>query len=65
VAPRPCWFLNATNAQGETLAESEAQDLYRNAAEQFKRLGAGEQIRFIVRPEHEREKVFQEWLGTV
>jgi dienelactone hydrolase len=65
VAPRPCWFLNATNAQGETLAESKAQHLYRNAAEQFKRLGAGEQIRFIVRPEHEREKVFQEWLGTV
>jgi cephalosporin-C deacetylase-like acetyl esterase len=64
VAPRPCWILNATNAQGEALAESEVQHLYRNAAGQFKNLGAGEQIRFVVRPEHEKEKVFQEWLGT-
>ncbi len=64
LAPRPCWLLNATSAQGESLAESEVSSLYRNAAEAFKRLGAGEQIRFVVRPEQESEKVFQEWLGT-
>lgn len=64
LAPRPCWLLNAANAQGETLAESEVSPLYGAAAEAFKRLGAGEQIRFVVRPEQEREKVFQEWLGT-
>jgi len=65
LAPRPCWIFNATNAQGEALAESEIQSLYRNAAGQFKPLAAGEKIRFVVRPEQGREKVFHEWLGTV
>jgi len=65
LAPRPCWLLNATNAQGEALAESEVATLYGPAAEAFKHLGAGEKIRFVVRPEQESEKVFQEWLGTV
>ena len=64
LAPRPCWLLNATNAQGEALAESEVSSLYRNAVEAFKYLGAGEQIRFMARPEHEREKIFPEWLKT-
>ncbi len=65
LAPRPCWILNATNAQGETLAMSEISSVYGPAAEAFKDLGAGEKIRFVVRPEHESEKVFREWLGTV
>jgi len=64
LAPRPCWLLNAANAQGETLAESEVSSLYEHAAEAFKHLSAGEKIRFVVCPEHEREKVFHEWLGT-
>ncbi len=65
LAPRPCWLLNATNAQGEALAESEVATYYGPAAEAFKHLSAGEKIRFVVRPEQESEKVFQEWLGTV
>ncbi|HKT13404.1 MAG TPA: acetylxylan esterase [Terriglobia bacterium] len=64
LAPRPCRLLNATNAQGETLAESEVSSLYRDAAATFNYLGAGGQLRLMVRPEHEREKVFQEWLAT-
>jgi dienelactone hydrolase len=64
LAPRPCWLLNAANAQGETLAESDVSLLYRHAAATFKQQGAGDQIRFVVRPEQEREKVFQDWLET-
>ena len=65
LAPRPCWILNAVDAQGETLAESQVSSLYQNAAEAFKRAGAGDRIRFLVRPGQESEKVFQDWLSRV
>jgi dienelactone hydrolase len=63
VAPRPCWIFNATNPQGEALAESDVLSIYRRALESFKQTGAGEQLRFVVRPEHERERVILDWLG--
>jgi hypothetical protein len=37
--------------------------IYRQAIESFKQSGAGEQLRFVVRPEHESERVFLDWLG--
>jgi dienelactone hydrolase len=64
LAPRPCWLLNATNSQGEALAESEVLSLYRQASESFRESGAAENIRFLVCPEQESEKVFRDWLGT-
>jgi cephalosporin-C deacetylase-like acetyl esterase len=62
IAPRPCWILNAVNAQGETLAESQVSSLYRNAAETFKQAGVTDRIRFVVRPERESEEVIHDWL---
>jgi len=64
LAPRPCWILNAANAQGETLAESEVESLYRHPVEAFKQFNASGQLRFIVRPEQERAKAFDDWLKT-
>jgi dienelactone hydrolase len=63
LAPRPCWILNAANAQGETLAESDMSSVYRQAVESFRQSGAAENIRFLVRPEQGSEKVFLDWLG--
>jgi cephalosporin-C deacetylase-like acetyl esterase len=63
LAPRPSWILNAANSQGETLAESDVLSLYKRAVEAFKQFSANEKIRFVVCPEQERAKVFQDWLG--
>ena len=65
LAPRPCWILNSTGAQGEALAESEVASLYPNPVEAFKQFNAGGQLRFVVRPERERAKVYHDWLKTV
>jgi hypothetical protein len=63
LAPRRCWFLDATNSQGEALAESDVTSLYRQVVESFRRSGAARNIRFLVRPERESDEVFREWLG--
>jgi len=65
LAPRTCWVLNATNSQGETLAESGVRSLYNYPVEAFKQFNASGRLRFIVRPEQERAEVFHEWLKTV
>jgi cephalosporin-C deacetylase-like acetyl esterase len=62
LAPRPCWILNASNSQGETLAESDILSLYKHSVEAFKQFKASEQIRFVVCPEAERRNIFQAWL---
>ncbi len=63
LAPRPCWLLNATNAQGEALPESEVAAFYKRAVESFRQFNAPGQIHFEVCPEQESEKVFRGWLG--
>ena len=62
LAPRPCWILNAADAQSKTLAESEVRSLYKNSIEMFKRSNAGEHIQFMVYPEHERKRAYSSWL---
>jgi dienelactone hydrolase len=64
LAPRPCWILNAINAEGETLAESQVSSLYHHAAEAFSQADTPDRLRFEVRPEQESKKVFQYWLRT-
>jgi cephalosporin-C deacetylase-like acetyl esterase len=64
LAPRRCWLLNATNSQGEALAESDVKSLYRQAVESFQQSGAADNIRFLVRPERASNDVFREWLGA-
>lgn len=65
LAPRRSWILNATKAQGKPLAETGVAHLYKTAIETFKQLGAGDKLRFVVRPEDERATIFHSWLGTV
>ena len=62
LAPRSCWILNAVNAQGETLAESQVSSLYHHAAEAFSQAGAPGGLRFVVHPEQESKMVIQDWL---
>jgi dienelactone hydrolase len=62
LAPRPCWILNAVNAQGETLAESQMSSLYHHAAEAFRQAGVPGRLRFVVHPEQEGEEVFLDWI---
>jgi dienelactone hydrolase len=64
LAPRPCWLLNATNSQGETIAESEVLSLYSHAIEMYKQSNAGGQVLFMVYPEHEKRKAYDAWLQT-
>ena len=63
LAPRRCWLLNATNPEGEALAESDVSSLYKQAADSFRQSGSAKNIRFLVRPERESEAVYREWLG--
>ena len=63
LAPRQSWILNAANAQGEPLAESDVMSLYKAPVETFQRLGARDKIRFVVSPEDDRARVFHSWLG--
>jgi len=64
LAPRRCWILNATDSEGEALAESEVLSLYKRPIEMFKQSNAGGQIQFMVYPEHEKRKVYSSWLQT-
>ncbi len=64
LAPRPCWILNAQNAQGEAMAESEIQSIYTNPVEKFKESNAGQKLRFIVRPGDQSAQVFHDWLES-
>jgi hypothetical protein len=65
LAPRRCWIYNAADSKGEVLAESDVLSIYHRAVEAFKQSNAGGKLRFEVRPEHERAKVFHAWLETV
>jgi cephalosporin-C deacetylase-like acetyl esterase len=62
LAPRSCWFLNAADAQGKTLAESDAASLYKTSIAMFKQSDAGEKIQFMVYPEHEKMNAYSSWL---
>jgi len=64
LAPRPCWILNAADADGERLAESEVLARYTRAIEVYTKSDAGRQVRFIVRPEDEKAKIYSDWLQT-
>jgi hypothetical protein len=64
LAPRSCWFLNAADAQGKTLAESEVASLYKASIEMFEQSHAGQQIQFMVYPEHEKMNAYTSWLQT-
>jgi cephalosporin-C deacetylase-like acetyl esterase len=64
LAPRPCWIVNATDSDGETLAESEVLARHTRAIEVFTQSDARRQIRFIVRPEDEKAKIYSDWLQT-
>jgi cephalosporin-C deacetylase-like acetyl esterase len=64
VAPRPCWILNAADSQGKTLAESEVLPLYKHPIEIFKQSNAAGEIRFLVYPEHQKNKAYSTWLQS-
>lgn len=64
VAPRPCWVLNATNPQGEPLAESEVGFLYKYSVEAFKQFNQSGKFRIMVYPEQEKTKAYYAWLET-
>ena len=62
LAPRPCWLLNSSNAEGETWPESRLSVIYRHALGAYKQSGAGEGLRLLVQPDSERLKVLDNWL---
>ncbi len=62
LAPRPCWVLNASGAQGDTIPESSLQLIYKTAVNAYSRSAAQEALRFLVRPDQERVAVIAKWL---
>jgi pimeloyl-ACP methyl ester carboxylesterase len=64
MAPRTCWILNATSAEGETLAESALSSLYKNSTNVFRQLNAERQLRLMVYPDTEKITTYDAWLST-
>ncbi len=62
LAPRRCWLLNATDARGEPLPESQLASLYEHALGIFKQSGASEGLQFKVCPEVEKARTIESWL---
>lgn len=62
LAPRPCWLLNATNAEGEPWPETKLSAIYRHALEAYKLSGTREGLQLLVRRDDERAKVLDNWL---
>ena len=62
LAPRPCWLLNATSAEGESWPETKLSAIYRNALQAYRQSGATEGLRLLVQRDDERAKVLDNWL---
>jgi len=62
LAPRPCWLLNSTGPRGEALSMSAIEDRYKTARDSYARLGAGDQLRFLVQPDLELTNSLVKWL---
>jgi cephalosporin-C deacetylase-like acetyl esterase len=64
LAPKPCWLLNATSAEGEPWPETKLTTIYHQALEVYRQSGAGEGLKLLVRTDDERPKVLDNWLKT-
>lgn len=62
ICPRPCWIVNATDARGHTLAESEARERYGERVDL--QAAAFRTLRFVVAPEAERPQTYLQWLES-
>lgn len=61
-APRKCWVLNAADAQGYPLAESEVAALYQRPSETFRKSGAGDHLKIQRCPDSSRQTIYRAWL---
>jgi cephalosporin-C deacetylase-like acetyl esterase len=64
LAPRPCWILNANNAEGRPWPETKLATIYHRALQVYKQGGLGEGLRLLVRADDERQKALDSWLET-
>jgi cephalosporin-C deacetylase-like acetyl esterase len=62
LAPRKCSIVNATDAHGVSLSESDMTGLYEHSIEMFRTSGAGNQLEIKRSPENERLKTYRTWL---
>jgi cephalosporin-C deacetylase-like acetyl esterase len=64
MAPKPCWVLNANNAEGTPWPERKLAAIYHRALQVYKQGGVGEGLRLLVRADDEKQKVLDSWLET-
>ncbi|HEX5413710.1 MAG TPA: acetylxylan esterase [Terriglobia bacterium] len=64
LAPRPCWILNATSPEGMPLPESKLAAVYSRAFEVYRKGSAEGRLRFLVKSDHERPKIVDNWLKS-
>ena len=64
LAPRPCWLLNTTDAEGTPVPESELSAIYRHALDVYKQSSVPERLKLLVQSDHDRQKVLDNWLET-
>jgi cephalosporin-C deacetylase-like acetyl esterase len=64
LAPKPCWILNANDAEGRPWPESQLAAIYHRALQVYKQGGVGEGLRLLVRADDEKQKVLDNWLET-
>jgi cephalosporin-C deacetylase-like acetyl esterase len=64
LAPKPCWILNAENAEGTPWPETKLAAIYHRALQVYKQGGVGERLRLIVRADGEKQKVLDNWLES-
>jgi cephalosporin-C deacetylase-like acetyl esterase len=62
LAPRECWLLNATNAEGEAVPESELSAIYHHALEVYEQSGAKEGLTLLVQSDDKRQNALDNWL---
>jgi cephalosporin-C deacetylase-like acetyl esterase len=64
LAPKPCWFLNATGPQEDRLAESVLNDRFNSALGYYEKNGGAQRLKFIVQPDEGRSRALLSWLES-
>ncbi len=62
ISPRPCWILNGVDANGKIVPESSLHEQYSNNIGNEAPLPAT--LRLVVRPDHDSQDSYLEWLQS-